>query len=261
MEPALSSVASLGVYLATRTAPAAQGRAVRDRRSLRAAIPDGVEAVVCWREPLVETVDEVTGITRIGFAGEHGASLELLVDGVQIATATIRHGHPIALPGAVVRRGDRLAWIWPARRMRDLDTGIETVRAFLDARRLANEPIAVVAPRDATVIDIGPRLIVLRTTDDRVLRLRLPPRAYRLVDVGDTVVAGEPMTAGERNHHALLHAWGEHRLGEHFMDKLSLLFGDKVPRAYWKLVLRAMLQDGKLRGISALARARRSADD
>ncbi len=42
------------------------------------------------------------------------------------------------------------------------------------------------------------------------------------------------------------------------IDELSLMFGDKVPRVYWCLALRAMLQDGRLRGIGAIARARRS---
>jgi len=228
------------------------------QRALRAAIPEGVEAVVRWSEPLVEAVDEVTGMSRAGFAGDHPITVELLVDGAPIATATLQHGSPIALPGAVVRRGDRLAWLWRARKMRDFDTGIETVQAFLDARRLRGEPTALVAPRDATVIDIGPRWIVLRTPDGRLLRLRRPPRTHMLVAIGDTVVAGDPLTGGERNHHALLHAWGEHRLAEHVMDELSLIFGNKVPRVYWSLALRAMLHGGKLRGIRALARARRA---
>ena len=86
------------------------------QRALRAAIPDGVEAVVRWSEPLVETVDEVTGMSRVRFAGEHPVTVELLVDDAPIATATLQRGTPIALPGAVVRRGDRLAWLWRAAR-------------------------------------------------------------------------------------------------------------------------------------------------
>jgi hypothetical protein len=220
---------------------------VRDdwQRALRAAIPDGVEAVVRWSEPLVETVDEVTGMRRVGFAGDHPITVELLVDGAPIATATLR-------------RGDRLAWLWRARKLRDLDTGIETVQAFLDVRRLGGEPTALVAPRDATVVDIGQRWLVLRTPDGRLLRLRRQPRTHMLVAIGDTVIAGDPLTGGERNHHALLHAWGEHRLAEHVMDELSLMFGNKVPRLYWSLALRAMLHGGKLCGIGALARARRA---
>lgn len=232
---------------------------VRDdwRRALRAAIPDGVEAVVRWSEPLVETVDEITGMSQVGFAGDHPITVELLVDGAPIAAATLQHGSPIAPPGAVVRRGDRLAWLWRARKLRELSTGIETVQAFLDARRLGGEPTALVAPRDATVVDLDPRWIVLRTPDGRLLRLRRPPRTHALVAIGDTVIAGDPLTEGERDHHALLHAWGEHRLAEHVMDELSLMFGNKVPRVYWSLALRAMLHGGKLRGIGAIARVAR----
>jgi hypothetical protein len=231
------------------------------RRCLRADIPDGVEATVRWSEELVETsIDEVTGISRVGFA--HGAEpvvLELVANDVEVARFAIeRDAIPIAMTGARVHRGDRLAWLMRNRRMRDLDTGIETVRAFLDARRLDHEPTALVAPRDATVIDIGQRWVVLRTTDERVLRLRVPPRTSVIVSVGETVVAGDALTDGERNHRALLHAWGAHRLGEHIIDELSLFVGDKVPRVYWALALRAMLASGKLSGIGALARARRS---
>jgi hypothetical protein len=227
------------------------------RRSLRAAIPEGVEAVVKWSEPFTETVDEVTDMRRSGFASDRPVTVELLVDGATIASATMQHVTPIAAPGAVVRRGDRLAWITKARRMRDVDTSIETVRAFLGAHRLPRERTALVAPCDATVIEVDRRWIVLRTPEDRVLRLRHPPNTYPVVEIGDSVAAGDPLTGGERNHHALLHAWGEHRLAEHVMDELSLMFGNQVPRVYWSLALRAMLQGGKLRGIGALARARR----
>lgn len=229
------------------------------RRVLRAEIPEGIAAVVRWSGPRIGTLDEVSGMTGIGFApGSRPIVLELLLDGASIATATMRGAIPIAPQGAVVRRGDPLASISKDQRIRGLDTGIETVRALVDARRLDSQPTALVAPCDAMVIDIGPRWIALRTTDDRMLRLRLPPRTYVVVAIGDAVVAGEAMTDGERNHHALLHAWGEHRLGEHIIAELTLLFGDKVPRAYCSLALRAMLQGGRLRGIRALARARRA---
>src|SRR5262249_44404622 len=137
--------------------------------------------------------------------------------------------------------------------------GIETLRAILDVRQLDRQPTALVAPYDATVMDIGQRWIVLRTSDDRTLRLRRQPRAHVLIHVGDAVEAGERLTDGERNHHALLHAWGEDRLGEHLLDELVLILGDSVPRAYLGLVLRAMLRGGQLRGIAALAQMRRAA--
>lgn len=122
--------------------------------------------------------------------------------------------------------------------MRDLDTRIETVQAFLDARRLRGKPTALVAPRDATVIDIGQRWIVPRTPDDRCSGCG----AYRARSV-------TPWS---------LYAWGEHRLAEHVMDEFSLMFGNKVPRVYWSLALRPMLHGGKLRGIGALARVHRA---
>jgi len=101
-----------------------------DRASPAAAIPDGIEAVVRWSEPLIETADAITGMPRVAFPAGRAVTLELLADGAPIATTTMRHVSPIALPGAVVRRGDRLAWIQQARQMRDLHAGIETLRAI-----------------------------------------------------------------------------------------------------------------------------------
>lgn len=141
--------------------------------------------------------------------------------------------------------------------MAGVRAGIEHTRAFLDARHLHREA-ALIAPRDATVIDIGQRWIVLRTTDERILRLRRRPGSHVLVAVGDAVVAGEALTGGERNHQALLHAWGEQRLGEHILDELAAIFGRDVPRAYLALVARTMLQGGRLRGIATIARDRRA---
>jgi hypothetical protein len=107
------------------------------------------------------------------------------------------------------------------------------------------------------VIDIGRRMVVLRSEAGRVLGLRRPSRAHVLVAVGDKVQAGDRLTDGERNHHALLHAWGADRFSEHLLDELELLCGRSVPRVYWALVVRAMLAEPQLRGIGALARAAR----
>jgi hypothetical protein len=78
-----------------------------------------------------------------------------------------------------------------------------------------------------------------------------------MVLVGDTVRAGDPVTSGERDHRALLHAWGPNRLSEHLLGELELVCGARVPRAYWALAVRAMLRERELRGIDAIARANR----
>jgi hypothetical protein len=86
---------------------------------------------------------------------------------------------------------------------------------------------------------------------------------YIGVRVGDIVHAGDIVVYGERNHHALLHAWGEHRLSDHILDELQLLLGPAVPRPYLALAVRAMLSYRRatgsepiLRGIAAIARDR-----
>lgn len=229
------------------------------QRTLRAPIPEGVEAIVRWSAPITAS-DEIAGTPRRRFA--HGAApivLELLVDDVAIVTLSVDpQAQPVVDTGAVVRRGDPLAWRYDHRFDHRYQTGIDHTRAFLDVRHLHHRAAALIAPRDATVICVGQRWIVLRTTDDRVLRLRRRQQAHIVVRVGDMVVAGETLTDGERNHHALLHAWGEQRLGEHLVGELAAMLDHRVPRRYLALTVRAMLEGGRLRGIATIVRDRRS---
>jgi hypothetical protein len=229
-------------------------------RLLRAAIPEGIEAIVHWSEPIDEVTDDVTGMTRVRFKqGPVTLTLHEHDGTAPLATYTVeRDAAPLVETGAIVRRGDRLASMPRFRTRRELTADVETVRAWLDARPLDDEPRALIAPYDATVIDIDQHMIVLRSTAGRMLQLRRRSHAYVLVAVGDAVHAGDPLTDGERDHHALLHAWGADRFSEHLLDELELVCGRRaVPRVYWALVVRAMLADSRLRGIGALARETR----
>jgi hypothetical protein len=121
----------------------------------------------------------------------------------------------------------------------------ESLCAFLDARRLTREPWALIAPCDATLEAEDPHSVTLATRDGRRLKLRRPYWRQYLVPVdarvGEPLRAGDRITRGERSHHALLHAIGEDALVDHMLGELELFLGATVPRAYWSLVLRAML--------------------
>jgi hypothetical protein len=153
-----------------------------------------------------------------------------------------RSGTPLVEAGAIVRRGDRLASVLRCPRGRDLQVGFEALRALLDARSVDGW-MALVAPCDGVVESIEPRFVTLRTDDGRLRRLRIPIRrgSHVLVLAGDALRAGDPITNGERSHHALLHAWGEDRFAEHLIDELVQICGLAVPRVYWALAVRAML--------------------
>lgn len=226
-------------------------------RLLRAAIPAGVEAIVHWSEPIEERTDEITELSRFRFKqGPVTLTLHSRDRTAPFATHVIeRDVIPLVETGAIVRRGDRLAAMPRYRARCERMAGIDTVRSWLDARPPQHR--AIVAPCDATVIDIGRRMIVLRSKADRILGLRRRAHASVLVAVGDTVLAGDPLMNGERNHHALLHAWGADRFSEHLLDELELLRGRSVPRVYLALVVRAMLAEPRLRGIGSLAREAR----
>ena len=176
---------------------------------------------------------------------------------------------PIVRSQTVVRRGDRLAVVGRQQTFTPLPS-LVALRALLDVCSTTDWP-ATVAPCRATVEAIEPDAITLRAPDGRSLRLRCPRRHHVAVRIGDIVRAGEPLVDGERNHHALLHAWGEDRLADHLLDELGNLLGHAVPPVYWALVVRAMLdqratreRNGRLavtapalRGLRSIAAQRR----
>jgi hypothetical protein len=230
---------------------------------LRAAIPEQIDALAQWSEPLVETVDEITGLTRHGFgSGDGPVRLELRGrDGGRLAAYVIaRSAHPEVASGSIVVRGQRLATI--VRPDRSIRAGSDTLRALLDARPTCDRTLALVAPCDGIVEALdttGPTMIAVRARDGRLLRLRVHGRRHVDVKVGDPVRAGEALTDGERSHHALLNAWGEERFAEHLLDELEQICGPAVPRVYWELAVRAMLGGPPaarpvLRGFGAMAR-------
>lgn len=124
---------------------------------------------------------------------------------------------------------------------RSLD-GIDAMRRFLDAKT-PHPGVALSAPCAATVEAVEADALRLRAADGAVVRVRRG-RERVSVRVGDVVHAGEPLTYGDRSHHRLLRVWGEDRLAEHMIHELEVecaLRGVDVPRAYWALVVRAML--------------------
>jgi hypothetical protein len=61
---------------------------------------------------------------------------------------------------------------------------------------------------------------------------------------GDEVQAGDALEAGARSHHRLPRVWGPERLGLHMLEELEIETARHaltVPRVYWALVVRAML--------------------
>ena len=228
-------------------------------RTLRAGIPAGALAIARWSEPLREALDEITGLGRPSFQrGEEPIRLELRDpgDGALLAAYEVdRSATPLVESGAVLRRGDRIAAVSRDRVDRDIGAGLDTLRALLDARLVAG-PEALVAPCDGVVEAIDRRSVALRASDGRLLRIRIPPERYREAQAGDTLRAGDAITSGERSHHALLQVWGKDRFAEHLLEELEALCGD-VPRVYWALAVRAMLERHRgLRGFGELARAR-----
>jgi hypothetical protein len=244
-------------------------------RTLRATTPVGVDAIAHWSEPLVYVTQRYTELpVARAPPGSAPIRLELRspVDDTCLVTYELWRNnlHPLVPSGTLVRRGDPLATLESRTRF-DLCPSFEALRALLDAHALGQlvlrQPLAIVSPCDGTIEAIDPD-IVIRASDGRRVQLRRPRMRHVDLRVGDLVHAGDVVVHGERNHHALLHAWGEHRLSDHILDELQLLLGPAVSRPYLALALRAMLSRRRvpgdtanlqpvLRGIDAIARRRR----
>jgi DNA-directed RNA polymerase subunit beta' len=242
------------------------------QRVLRAELPADVEATAAWGAPVLTGAPD----EALRFApGARTIRLELRDrEGRVLVTHELdRAATPMVATGATVRRGDRLASIPGCGRI-DRIGGIAELVAFLEARTLERGR-AVIAPCDGTITALDPTMATLRARDGRILQLRLRRGHHVAVRVGDDVLAGDMILFGERSHHALLHAWGEARLAAHMIGELEIEAarrGLAVPRVYWALAVRAMLdwrrvrdpgdtalRSGEVVSRDALARAQREA--
>jgi hypothetical protein len=223
------------------------------QRTVRAAIPAEVEAIAEWSDTIVDYADDVTGLSTARFAiGAPPVRLTLRRRSDEVCLACYELDRRIAIPairsGAIVRRGDVLARVTD----RVHSTTFAALRSLLDARLAVPGFGALVAPCDGTVEEVDDSYVRLRATDGRRLQLRL--HHGRVLDAlrargdlgvlaypGQVVCAGDRLTEGERSHHALLHAWGEDRLGDHLLDELQALLGPSLPRPYLALAVRALL--------------------
>jgi hypothetical protein len=204
-------------------------------QTVRAHIPPDVEAIAHWSEDLDETCDDVTGLAVAGFLpGFAPVRLELRTpddDACLVSYELTRWNHtPLVRSGTVVRRGDRLAAVDPPSYAK-VCVSLPSLRAFLSARPFARRRRALVSPCDGTLEAIDERTVTIRSIDGRHLRLRRPRRQHLAVRVGDPVRGGDPITDGERSHHALLHAWDEDQLADHMLHELQCFLGTSVPRA------------------------------
>jgi len=216
-------------------------------RRIRAVIPAGVEATARWSEhPAEECVDECTGLSRLRFAHTDKPLTLTLRDaqGVPLAEVPIpREATPAVAEGARVGRGQILAQV-PRGRREGTVQGLAGLRALLAARTPREHAVAAIAPCDGRIASVTRTQIVVCAYDGHPWRMRCRRSSHALVLVGDRVRAGDALVEGWRSHHRLLRAWGETRLADHMVEELeaeSMQRGMRVPRVYWSLVVRAML--------------------
>ncbi|MCE9572581.1 MAG: hypothetical protein K8W52_05445 [Deltaproteobacteria bacterium] len=219
-------------------------------RAIRANLPAGGEAIARWSEALRGGVDEVTGLSNLAFApGASPMRVELrdITDDRCLAVHEVARdrARPAVADGAVVRRGDRLAVV-TAFNLTRACRAFPALRALLDVRPMHGDGTARVAPCDGVVEAIDAEAVIVRATSGALHRVRRPRGRHVMVRAGEAVSAGDALTSGERNHHALLHVWGEARLRDHLLDELRQLLGPTVPRVYLALIVRAMLSGQRI---------------
>lgn len=220
-------------------------------RAIRANLPAGGEAIARWSEALRKGVDEVTGLSNLAFApGASPMRVELrdVIDDRCLAVHEVARdrARPAVADGAVVRRGDRLAVVMMRSTVTRMCRAFPALRALLDVRPIHGDGTAPVAPCDGAIEAIDAEAVIVRATSGALHRVRRPRGRHVVVRAGEAVSAGDALTGGERNHHALLHVWGEARLRDHLLDELRQLLGPAVPRVYLALIVRAMLSGQRI---------------
>jgi DNA-directed RNA polymerase subunit beta' len=222
-----------------------------------ADLPRGATAIV-RSTSAPGPLDEVTGLaSRVAFSMHLEARL---VDGTTLVL-------PVPLPpgarlvvsdGSPVHRGEVLALDRERRepdRDHELRDGLPGLVDLLDVARPS--PRALLAGADATVRFVEsrphPRYRALLRLDPaggaRPSYCRAPRDRALLVDDGDSVVAGQALTGGSRDHRDLLRIWGPRRLADHLLHEMLALFLDadlRIAEQHLELAVREMLRHARV---------------
>jgi DNA-directed RNA polymerase subunit beta' len=197
-----------------------------------------------------ERVDEITGLTRTivraALPNQAHAAFRLRPaedDGGKepfdvIATLPDESIVRIA-DGERVERGDWLATIDDPRYRRQADVDWRPTRDWFETQLRARSPRDGIARVDRTHDRIR-----VENTDGRTLRAASRRHAQLAVGDGERVFAGQALTSGERDHHALLRAMGPVAFAAHLADELEMLFaldGVRLAPTHIDLIVRTML--------------------
>ena len=195
----------------------------------------------------VKSNDSITPQTKSACSGQ---IISVESDGV-----VIRKGRPYLVSagavlqcdqGHLVQRGDQLsALIFERIKTGDIVQGLPRVEELLEGRK----------PKDAAILaDFDSKVEIIQATEDEVRRLILaagdkkeeipiPPGLNIIVDNGEDVKAGQPLTDGPANPHDILSLLGLETLQHYLLDGVLKVYqgqGVEIANKHVEVIIRQM---------------------
>ena len=172
---------------------------------------------------------------------------------VDAKSTVIRKGRPYLVSagaflqcdhGHLVQRGDQLAsLIYERLKTADIVQGLPRVEELLEGRK--PKDAAVLSELDAKVKlvqeDDANRLILV--SGDTQQEVSLSPGATLVVEDGQTVKMGEPLTEGPLNPHDILHLLGVGAVQEYLLDEVQKVYrnqGVEIADKHVEIIIRQM---------------------
>jgi DNA-directed RNA polymerase subunit beta' len=171
--------------------------------------------------------DTVDSKSKFEFSGQ--------IVGVQENGLIIRKGRPYLISqgtqlqveaGSLVQRGDQLATlIFEQQKTGDIVQGLPRVEELLEGRK-PKEP-SVLSPYNGTIelqVAIGTETKMFIKTEEGTQEIEIPVGQNLLVDDGQKVKYGEPLTDGVINPHQVMEMMGQEAVQIHLIDEVQQVY-------------------------------------
>ncbi len=206
-------------------------------------------------ENLREETDKVTGLSQkivvetTGTTEKRSPQLVVLgADGTERRYALPIPAHLMVADGDTVRPGDALAKKpVEKKRTRDIVGGLPRVVELFEARR-PKEPAVITevsgAVRHAGTVK-GQQKLVVESEDGQKRDILVPRGAHVMVQEGERVEAGDPLTEGDPSPHDILAVKGEKELQRYMTDKIQEVYrsqGVGINDKHIEVIVRQMMR-------------------
>jgi DNA-directed RNA polymerase subunit beta' len=235
--------------------PAAEGREVR---RLILITPDHEETVTLAGKRTVQDGDVVREGDNLSEGQPTPATGKVRV--VDSKTVAIRHGRPYLISsgtqlmvdqGDMVQRGENLATlVYDRVKTGDIIQGLPRVEELLEARKPKES--SIIAEHEGTIklmVDVDENTRVFIETEHGTEEYSIPVGGRLIVQDGDYIKKGEPMTEGPINPHDVLRVMGVERVQRFLVDEVQMVYrsqGVEIGDKHVETIVRQMTRKMKV---------------